>query len=357
MKTAIIVGTRPEIIKMSPVIREYKRRGLDFFVLHTGQHYSYEMDKTFFEDLELDDPEYNLNVGSSSHATQTGKIMAGVEEVIKDICNLVLVQGDTNTVLGGALAAVKMHIPVGHVESGLRSWDRKMPEEINRVVADHVSEYLFAPTSFSQDNLLKEGIPASKIWVTGNTVVDAVNQNIEIAKKKRSPLDPLGLDGKRFFLATAHRAENTDDQVRFRGIIEGLQTLAIQYGMPVVYPMHPRAAKMVEKFGIDIDGICVIPPVGYLDFLILESEARLILTDSGGVQEEACILGTPCVTLRDNTERPETLIVGSNVLSGAVAKNILDKASEMLQRNIAWDNPFGDGRAGDKIVDIVLKNV
>ena len=232
-----------------------------------------------------------------------------------------------------------------------------MPEEINRVVADHISEYLFAPTPFSRDNLLKEGIPASKIFVTGNTVVDAVYQNIEISKKKRSPLDPLDLDENRFFLATAHRAENTDDPVRLRGIIEALQSLASRYGMPVVYPMHPRTSKMIEKFSIDIDGVCVTPPVGYLDFLILESEARLILTDSGGVQEEACILGTPCVTLRDNTERPETLVVGSNILAGADANNILEKTSEMLQRRITWDNPFGDGRAGEKIVNIIMKNV
>lgn len=357
MKTAIILGTRPEIIKMAPIIRECKERDMEFFVLHTGQHYSYEMDKAFFVDLELEDPEYNLNVGSSSHAIQTGKIMVGVEKVVKDGCNLVLVQGDTNTVLGGALAAVKMHIPVGHVESGLRSWDRKMPEEINRVVADHVSDYLFAPTPFSRDNLLKEGIHASKIFVTGNTVVDAVYQNIKIAKKKRSPLDTMDLDKDHFFLATAHRAENTDDPVRLRGIIKAFQSLTRQYGIPVVYPMHPRTAKMIKQFGIDTDRVCVIPPVGYLDFLILESEARLILTDSGGVQEEACILGTPCVTLRDNTERPETLEVGANILAGTDTNNILSKTSEMLERSITWSNPFGDGRAGKKIINIIMKNI
>ncbi len=173
MRTAIVLGTRPEIIKMSPIIREYERRGLDFVVIHTGQHYSYEMDEAFFRDLELDDPEVNLNVGSGSHAVQTGKILKGIEEEINGNCDLVLVQGDTNSVLAGALAAAKLNIPVGHVEAGLRSYDRSMPEEINRIVADHVSSYLFAPTEVSRGNLLKEGIPDSKIYVTGNTVVDA----------------------------------------------------------------------------------------------------------------------------------------------------------------------------------------
>ncbi len=355
MKTAIILGTRPEIIKMAPIIREYTKRRSDFFVLHTGQHYSYEMDKTFFEDLELDNPEYNLNVGSSSHGIQTGKIMAGIEELICDRCDLVLVQGDTNTVLGGALAAAKLNIPVGHVEAGLRSWDRKMPEEINRVVADHVSEYLFAPTEHSRDNLLKEGIPDSKIHLTGNTVVDAVYQNIKIAERKLSPLDFLGLVEDEYFLVTAHRAENTDTIEKLSGIIKAFKILTEKYDMPIIYPIHPRTAKMINKFNINTENIRTITPVGYLEFLILESKARLILTDSGGVQEEACILKTPCVTLRENTERPETLEVGANILAGTNTENILNKTEEMLSKNVNWSNPFGNGKSGEKIVKILCE--
>ncbi|MDM7912778.1 MAG: UDP-N-acetylglucosamine 2-epimerase (non-hydrolyzing), partial [Methanotrichaceae archaeon] len=209
MTIAIILGTRPEIIKMAPVIRECQRRSQDFFVIHTGQHYSYEMDRVFFEDLELPLPEYNLDVGSGDHGEQTGKIMSGVEKVLKkEQPNVVLVQGDTNTVMAGALAASKLHIKVGHVEAGLRSYDRNMPEEINRVVADHVSDYLFAPTKIARKNLLAEGIADDKISITGNTIVDSVYQNLEIARKKVQALEALGLSGREYFLATVHRAEN-----------------------------------------------------------------------------------------------------------------------------------------------------
>ena len=226
MRTAIVLGTRPEIIKMAPVIRELERRGVDFFVVHTGQHYSFELDGAFFRDLELDEPEVNLGVGSGSHAVQTGKIMAGVEDCISDGCGLVLVEGDTNTVLGGALAAAKLNIPVGHVEAGLRSFDRSMPEEINRILADHVSTYLFAPTEVSRSNLLREGLEDSKIFVTGNTVVDALWQNLEIAERKRTPLSDLGLYVGEYFLVTCHRAENTDNSVRLKSILEAFKRLS-----------------------------------------------------------------------------------------------------------------------------------
>ena len=204
MTIAVILGTRPEIIKMAPIIRECERRELDYFVLHTGQHYSHQMDSIFFEQLEIPAARYNLDVGSASHAEQTGRIMAGVENVLMDEKpDIVLVQGDTNTVLAGALAASKLHIKVGHVEAGLRSYDRTMPEEINRVVADHISDYLFAPTENSRENLRREGIAEGKIWVTGNTIVDAVYQNLEIAKRKVNVLADLGLEPKEYFLGTA----------------------------------------------------------------------------------------------------------------------------------------------------------
>jgi UDP-N-acetylglucosamine 2-epimerase (non-hydrolysing) len=349
----IILGTRPEIIKMAPVIRACMRSGTDYSILHTGQHYSYEMDRVFFKELELPQPRDNLDVGSGSHADQTGKIMAGIETIlIRDKPGIVLVQGDTNTVLAGALTAAKLHIPVGHVEAGLRSFDRQMPEEINRVVADHISDYLFAPTEVSRANLLKEGIDDKNIFVTGNTVVDAVFENREIAKKKTALLDAMGITPHNYFLVTAHRAENVDVKDRLEHIISGLLKLHDIYQCPVIFPMHPRTRKMMEEFGLSSRGITIVPPIGYLDFLVLEANARLVLTDSGGLQEETCILGVPCVTLRENTERPETVDVGANMLAGTDAKKIVAAAETMLAAPKTWENPYGDGKAGERIVEI-----
>jgi len=353
MKISIVLGTRPEIIKFSPVIRECERLGLDYFVLHTGQHYSYNMDRVFFEQLELPDARYNLDVGSGSHGEQTGKMLIGIEKVLKqEKPDMVLVEGDTNSTLAGALAAVKLHIKVGHVEAGLRSYDRQMPEEINRVLADHCSDLLFAPTEKSKRILLGEGIPEDKVYVTGNTVVDAVYQNLEIAERRVDVLNSLGLEEHGFFLVTVHRQENVDSEERFRGILKGLELVKERFGLPVVYPVHPRAKKQMEAFSLNPKGLTLIEPLDYLSFLRLEGKARLVLTDSGGVQEETCVLKVPCVTLRYNTERPETLEVGSNTLAGTDPQVILEKADLMLRKERTWDNPFGDGEAGKKIVEI-----
>ena len=350
---SIVLGTRPEIIKMSPIIRACERQNIPFSILHTGQHYSYEMDRVFFEELELPDAHHNLDIGSGTHGEQTGKMMMGIETVLQEETpDLVLVEGDTNTVVAAALAAVKLHIPVCHVEAGLRSFDRSMPEEINRIVADHVSDYLFAPTPTARINLNREGIPDQKIFLTGNTIVDAVRENQTIAKKKVNILREKGLTPGDYCLATAHRAENVDVRERLEGIIRGLQLIHDQHNMPVIFPMHPRTEKMVHDYALDTDGITVIPPVGYLDFLELEAHARVVLTDSGGVQEEACILHVPCVTLRDNTERPETITVGSNMLVGTDAKRIVQGFKGMSQKKRGWKNPFGDGKAGETIVRI-----
>ena len=351
MTIAIILGTRPEIIKMAPVIRECQRRGLNFCIIHTGQHYSYQMDRIFFEQLELPQPDHNLDVGSGNHGEQTGRILADLEAVLMaERPDVVLVQGDTNTVMAGALAASKLHIKVGHVEAGLRSYDRNMPEEINRVVADHVSDYCFAPTEISKANLLKEGIAPEKIHVTGNTIVDSVYRNLEIAMRKVNILADLGLEPKGYFLVTSHRQENVDSKERLGEIIRGLEMVKSEFGLPVVFPVHPRTRKMVKSFGFDLDGIRAIEPLGFLEFLQLEAGARLALTDSGGVQEEACILGVPCVTLRDNTERPETVDVGANVLAGADALRMVDRAKRIMLQGNEWENPFGDGKAGESIV-------
>ena len=355
MKFSIVLGTRPEIIKMSPIIRVCERLSLDYFILHTGQHYSYTMDRVFFEQLGLPEAKYNLDVGSGSHAEQTGKMLIDIEKVLqKEEPDVVLVEGDTNTVLAGALAAVKLGISVGHVEAGLRSYDRGMPEEINRVLADHSSDYLFAPTEKSKQILLGEGIAEEKIFVTGNTVVDAVFQNLEISKSKRNVLDDLGLNSGEYILATVHRQENVDNEGRLRGIIEGLEKTR-ELGFDVVYPVHPRARKRLKTFGVKPNGLRLVEPLDYLSFLQLESNTRLVLTDSGGVQEEACILGVPCVTLRDNTERPETLEVGANVLAGTNPVEIVDKVKLMLDRRNSWVNPFGDGEAGGRIVRLLME--
>lgn len=358
MKIAIILGTRPEIIKMAPVMRELERRNADFFILHTGQHYSYDLDGIFFEQLELTQAKYNLETGSGSQAEETAKMLTGIEKVLpEEKPDIVLVEGDTNSVLAGALATAKLGIKVGHVEAGLRSYDRSMPEEINRVLTDHLSDLLFAPTEKAKRILLGEGIPKERIFVTGNTIVDTVYQNLEIAAEKGKTLDALNLKPKDYFVVTLHRQENVDNRARFASILEGLGRVTAEFKAPVIYPIHPRARKMMNKFKLRHNNLILVDPLDYLSFLQLESNARLILTDSGGVQEEACILSVPCVTLRDNTERPETLEVGSNILAGALPDRILECSKVMLGRENEWENPFGDGKAGERIVSLITEGI
>ena len=354
MKLSIVLGTRPEIIKMSPLIRECQREGLNYFILHTGQHYSYNMDKVFFIQLELPEAKYNLDVGSGSHAEETGKMLLGIEKVLlREKPDTILVEGDTNTVLAGALAASKLHIKVGHVEAGLRSYDKRMPEEINRILTDHISDYLFAPTEKAREILLREGVSEDKIFITGNTIVDAVYQNLKIANKKRRVLGKLRLEPKNYFLVTLHRQENVDDTERFGRILKSLDQIGGQFSLPVIYPIHPRSQRRMREFGIKTDYVKLMPPFDFLSFLQLESNAKLVLTDSGGVQEESCILGVPCVTLRDSTERPETLEVGSNTLSGGNLDKILESVKLMVSKENSWINPFGDGKAGRRIIQIL----
>jgi UDP-N-acetylglucosamine 2-epimerase (non-hydrolysing) len=354
MKIAVVLGTRPEIIKFSPIIRELQKLSLDLFVLHTGQHYFYNMDRVFFEQLELPEAKYNLDVGSGTHGLQTGEMLVGVENVLqKESPDVVLVEGDTDTVIAGALAAAKLQIKVGHVEAGLRSYDRRMPEEVNRILADHCSDYLFAPTETSKEILLSEGIAERAIFMVGNTIVDAVSQNLDVSDSKSTILDALNLREGEYMVATAHRQENVDVKPRFAGIIEGLRLVQREFDVPLIYPIHPRAKKQLEAFGLQTSGLTLIEPLDYLAFLRLESKARLVLTDSGGLQEETCILKVPCVTLRDNTERPETLAVGANVLAGTEPRRILEAAKASCATEHLWPNPFGDGHAARRIVAIL----
>lgn len=354
MKIAVVVGTRPEIIKMAPVVRACIARGVPWLLIHTGQHYSFEMDGVFFEELGLPCAHHNLAIGSGSQAYQISAVISGMAPILEaERPDVVLVEGDTNSVLAAALAANKIGVRVGHVEAGLRSYDRSMPEEINRVLTDHLADHLYAPTAGARAILLGEGIPESRIHVTGNTVVDELL--LQRSRAERPGLfDRFGVTAGRYAIATVHRKENVDDDVRLRGILEGLSGSAQALGVPVLAALHPRTTARLAGLGLSVsNGVRALPPLGYLDFLGLHSGAAITLTDSGGLQEEACCLRVPCVTLRDNTERPESVEAGANMLAGADPERIVACARLMRDRARDWDNPFGDGRSGDRIVELL----
>jgi len=354
VKIAIVVGTRPEIIKMAPVVRACLDGGVPYLLLHTGQHYSFELDGVFFAELGLPAPHRNLEVGSGSQSYQLAAVIEGLAPVlVEERPDVVLVEGDTNSVLAAALAANKSGIAVGHVEAGLRSYDRRMPEELNRVLTDHLADWLFAPTPGARDILRGEGLPASRIHVTGNTVVDELL--LQRLRADRPGLaERFGVTPGRYALATVHRAENVDDDGRLRSILAGLDAAGRALGIPVLAAFHPRTTARMAALGLTASGtVRGLPPLGYLDFLGLHAAAALMLTDSGGLQEEACCLRVPCVTLRDNTERPESVAVGANVLAGAETEAIVACARAMAAKPRTWENPFGDGMSGLRIVDLL----
>lgn len=354
MKAVIIVGTRPEIIKMAPLVHECERRGIDNFLLHTGQHFSSNMSEKFFEDLDIRVPDKNLNIGSGSHSEQTAKALVGIEKELE--CyepDVVLVQGDTNAVLSATIAAVKMQIPVGHIEAGLRSYDMRMPEEYNRRLTDHASKFLFAPTENSADILRKENV-WGEIHVTGNTVIDtleSVLKKIDNARnREQHPYD--------FVLLTLHRAENVDDEKTLRGLIKGISGLH----QKVVFPAHPRTVGRLKEFGlwesiIEEHQIKIVEPVGYLEFVNLMHGAKFILTDSGGIQEEvtAPSINKRAFVLRTSTERPEAvesghvIVVGTdpNQFPSTIEKSLRDGSLETSKC------PYGRGDAAKKIIDIL----
>ena len=366
MKIATILGTRPEIIKMAPIIDEISKRDIDQIVIHTGQHYDKEMSDNFFKDLEIPTPDYNIKVGSGSHGKQTALMMEGIEDVLFDeMPDIVLVQGDTNAVLAGALVAAKLHIAIGHVEAGLRSFDMTMPEEINRRVADVTSSMYFVPTQTSAINLLAEGFSHKNLIVTGNTVVDACFRHLEIAKRRGfedESLRQLDIDNMDNILTlTMHRAENVDVKQRVTNIIGALKELD---DMEIIFPIHPRTKNTLKIFRLfdelnDLDHVHIIKPLGYLDFLLLTSKSTLILTDSGGLQEEAITLNVPALTLRYNTERPETVAAGGNILVGSDKEAILENARKILNDKDFADkmknaaNPYGQGDSAKLTVDAI----
>jgi len=357
MKIVTIVGARPQFIKAAPVSKILREAGCKEFLIHTGQHYDYVMSQIFFADMGIPEPDIDLEVGSGNHGWQTGQMLMHVEEILlAEKPDWVLVYGDTNTTLAGALAAVKQHIPVAHVEAGLRSFNREMPEEHNRVLTDHCSDLLFCPTQRAMDNLAEEGITES-VHLVGDTMYDAVLQFVEVARARSAIIQDLGLDTGGYLLATVHRAYNTDVPSNLHSILSAF----LETDEPVIFPVHPRTRRMIaeldETLEVELENgnVRMIQPVGYLDMLMLEQNARLILTDSGGIQKEAYFFGVPCVTLRPETEWVETVEAGWNVLVGAdrgrIAKAICNSVQPLERSEL-----LGDGKAAERIVGLIQRD-
>ena len=349
MKIVSIVGARPQFIKSVYVLRELENHH-NVSTIHTGQHYDDELSKIFFEEFRLKKPDYELNVGSGIQGEQTGKMLICIEKVLlKEKPDVVLVYGDTNSTLAGALAAVKLNIKLAHVEAGLRSFDREMPEEINRVLTDHISNILFCPSNTAIKNLKNEGI-TKNIYNVGDVMFDVLLHSKKIAEKKSTILEKMNLESKQYLVATIHRASNTDNKNKLRDIVESFGEI----DDIIVFPAHPRTANYLKKYGLYDKlppNVKVIKPLGYFDFLKLISNAKKILTDSGGVQKEAYFLKVPCITLRENTEWVETVEAGWNVLVGS-DKNMIIKMAQEFEPEGECKAIFGDGAASKKISDI-----
>jgi UDP-GlcNAc3NAcA epimerase len=361
MRIVTIIGARPQFIKAAAVSRVF-RSAPDFeeLIIHTGQHYDDNMSDIFFQELEIARPNYNLGIGSGSHGAQTGRMLEAIERLLLDISpDYVLVYGDTNSTLAGALAATKLHLPVAHVEAGLRSFNRAMPEEVNRVLTDHVSELLFAPTRTAVQNLAREGVERDRVHWIGDVMYDAALHYGSKAEEHSKVLEKLGLKKQNYILATVHRAENTDAPARLLVILRALGELAAEF--PVVIPIHPRTRKQLSHSGLaaELGKVLLTDPVGYLDMMMLEKNARLIATDSGGVQKEAFFHGVPCVTLRDETEWLELLEMGWNLLAPPTSKELVISAlrNSLATKPVVQENPYGDGHSSEHIIDIVRKSI
>lgn len=354
---AVLTGTRPGIIKFSPILRELDRRAIPYTLIHSGQHYSPEMDAVFFEELGLRAPDYKLDVVRHYplHGEQTAEMLKGIERaLIEQRSRLLLVGGDCNTHLAGALAARKLHIPIGHVEAGMRSDDWRMPEEHNRVIIDHISEHLFVHEESAARRLEREGVRGD-IYVVGSTIADAVASNVTIARQRSGVHARLGIRPKGYVLATIHREENVDDGETIGRIFTGLDAIGSKHDLPIIFPTHPRTRKQLAASGIDparFASLHLIEPQGYLDFLLLLADARAMITDSGGVQQEACILGVPCVTIRQSTEWTETIGIGANRLADPEPARMLAAADAALSGTASWQSPF-ERDAAARLIDIV----
>lgn len=353
MKIVSIIGARPQFVKCAPVSRELRHMAQEVLV-HTGQHYDDGMSGIFFRELEIPEPDYNLGVGSGDHGRQTGEMLMKIEElVLKEHPDMVLVYGDTNSTLAGALAAVKLHVPVAHVEAGLRSFNRRMPEEINRVVTDHLSDLLLCPTETAVVNLRGEGVTKG-VHLVGDVMYDALWDSAERAKQRSTILNRHKLEPGRYLLATVHRAENTDNLSRLEEVMAAFMSLA-DSGLTIVFPVHPRTRKQLSKLSFACpERLLMVDPVPYLDMVLLETMAKLIATDSGGIQKEAYWLGVPCITLRHETEWIETVKSGWNRLVGTTSEHILNAVREAGPgRNNSW--PWTRGEASKNIVSLVTQ--
>ncbi len=390
MKIASVVGARPQFVKLAPLTRAIQEHNnsnlgseIEHLIIHTGQHYDYEMNKIFFEELRIPEPDYNLEVGSGSQGWQTGEMIKKAEEVLAaEKPNWVLVYGDTNSTFSGAFAATKLHFPVVHIEAGLRSYDKRMPEEINRVLTDYCSDILFCPTENATENLKKEGFTniinngklinedfiinklsnisyqkGSIVINVGDIMYDTLLMSLEIAEKKSIILDMLKLIPKEYYLVTIHRAENTDDKNNLKNIMKALHEISKE--KPVVFPVHPRTKKILEELHISpntFDKLYLMDPISYLDILVLLKNATRILTDSGGIQKEAYIFGVTCITIRNNTEWVETVKSGWNMVVGANKKRIIEATLKSTPiQDINSRELFGNGKTAKKIINILIK--
>ncbi|MCU1289218.1 MAG: UDP-N-acetylglucosamine 2-epimerase [Acidobacteria bacterium] len=363
LKILNVVGARPNFMKIAPIQREMLRRENDFtpLIVHTGQHYDAAMSDSFFVDLGIPAPDYHLEVGSASHAVQTARIMTAFEPVVlREKPDWVLVVGDVNSTIACALVCSKLGVKIAHVEAGLRSRDRSMPEEINRILTDSISDLLLTTSQDADENLRREGVPAEKINFVGNVMIDSLFYSLELAKKS-AVRENLGLKENRYAVTTLHRPSNVDEAGVFENLLDALSRVSEH--LPVIFPAHPRTKANIAKFGfaekVENSGIKLIDPLGYLDFLRLYSGARLVLTDSGGLQEETTALGVPCLTLRENTERPITIEMGTNVLVGTDSGKITNAAFRILSGETVSENkkipPLWDGRAAERICNSLLE--
>lgn len=356
-KIISVVGARPNFMKVAPMAREFSKHQDEFehLIVHTGQHYDDNMSKVFFDELEIPRPDINLEVGSGSHGEQTGRVMIEFEKVcLKEKPDLVLVYGDVNSTIAAALVAVKLNIKVGHIESGLRSFDRTMPEEINRVLTDAISDYLFTPSPDADENLVKEGVSKEKVYMVGDIMVDSLLFNKQKATKL-NVLSSFNLQPKQYAVLTLHRPSNVDSRENMGKIFSALKVISEK--IPVVFPVHPRAEKKMREFGICASGgIKAVPPLGYLEFLSLMMNCKFMLTDSGGIQEETTVLGIPCLTLRDTTERPVTLTHGTNTLVWNDTEKIISEADKILSGagKEGGCPELWDGRTAGRIVRALL---
>jgi len=354
-----VVGARPNFMKVAPIVAAMKRRPARFqpLVVHTGQHYDAAMSDSFFRDLELPQPDTHLGVGSGSHAAQTAAVMERFEPVVlNEKPDWVLVVGDVNSTIACALVCVKLGVKVAHVEAGLRSRDRSMPEEINRLLTDQIADLLFTPSTDADENLVAEGIPRERIRFVGNVMIDSLQKNLAVARAQPTR-ELLNLTGIDYALLTLHRPSNVDLRESFERILDALEAIAAK--LPIVFPVHPRTRKTIAELGLSdrvesIKDLRTIDPLGYLDFLNLSSSARLVLTDSGGIQEETTALGIPCLTLRENTERPITIEMGTNVIVGTDTTKIVTAANAALNgsaKKAQSQPPLWDGHTSERILD------